>query len=40
MGKTQLNLQETKQMFIFVAEKMIASKEMLTNAGGAQILTP
>lgn len=35
MSKTQLNLQETKGMFIFVSEKMIAHKDLLTEADKA-----
>lgn len=32
MKKMQLSLQETKEMFMYVAEQMIASKELLTEA--------
>jgi dihydroxyacetone kinase-like protein len=35
MGKTHLTLQETKGMFIFVAERMIAHKDILTEADKA-----
>ncbi len=35
MSKDQLNLQETKNMFIFVAEKIIENKEVLTIADQA-----
>lgn len=32
MQKSELNIQETKEMFLFVAEKMIGSKDVLTKA--------
>jgi dihydroxyacetone kinase-like protein len=35
MGKTHLTIQETKGMFIFVSEKMIAHKDVLTEADKA-----
>ena len=35
MGKVELNLQETKEMFIFVSKKMIESKDILTQADQA-----
>lgn len=35
MGKDRINLQETKQMFIHVAERMIESKDELTKADQA-----
>lgn len=35
MSKTQLNLQETKGMFIFISEKMISHKDILTEADKA-----
>jgi dihydroxyacetone kinase-like protein len=35
MGKTQLDLQQIKEMFVFIAKKMIESKDILTNADQA-----
>jgi dihydroxyacetone kinase-like protein len=35
MGKLQLTVEETKEMFIYVADKMVASKDVLTQADKA-----